>query len=300
MNFQQLKYIVAIDRHRNFSRAAEDCGVAQSTLSKEVQRLEKEFGIMIFDRSRQPVTPTMKGVDLIEQAKVILEGQRHFIEIAEQMTNRPAGTFRLGILPTLAPYLLPLFIRSLSQKYPELHVEILELNSHEMVALFEKEELDGAIAISPFIKEGYYASSLFKEEFVLYISLQHPLSKQEEVSWADIPLDELLLHEAFKSYLFTSEDLKNSTGLTAKHLSNVDYQSGSLETMRKIIDRSGGMTLLPRLACLYMGERRLKMVRPIVNPVLSRMIIFVTPRGFEKTRITKVIKREILAGLPED
>lgn len=300
MNFNQLKYIVAVDHQRNFSRAAEECGIAQSTLSKEIQRLEKEFDIIIFDRSRQPVTPTMKGNDIIKQAKIILEERDRFIDIAMQKQNQPVGNFRLGILPTLAPYLLPLFIRSVAQKYPDLHVEVLELTSQEMITRFEDNELDGAIAITPFIKEGFYESHLFEEDFVLYISPDHPLSKYRQVSWADIPLNELLLHEAFQGYLLSSEEIKKHAGLTSKTLHNINYQSGSLETMRKIIDRSGGLTLLPHLASTYMGERRLKMVRPIVNPTLKRTVAFITPRGFEKNRITKVLKREILAGLPKD
>ena len=298
MNFNQLKYIVAVDRHRNFARAADECEIAQSTLSKEIQRLEKEFNIMIFDRSRHPVTPTMKGVDLIQQAKKILEGHKQFVEIARKMSNRPAGNFRLGILPMLAPYLLPLFIQSLSHKNPELNLEILELTAKEMQTLFEEDELDGAIVISPFIKEGYYEDPLFEEDFVLYVSSQHPLSKLKEVSWPDIPLQELILHETFKNYLISPDKLKTKSSISFKKLSNINYHHGSLETIRKIIDRNGGITLLPRLACLYMGERRLKMVRPINNPVLSRKIVLVTPRGFEKNRITKVIKKEILSNLP--
>src|SRR5690606_1882403 len=138
-------------------------------LSKEIQRLEKEFKIMIFDRSRHPVTPTMKGADLIDQAKKILEEEKIFTEIARKMNNRPQGNFRLGILPMLAPYLLPLFIRTLGKKYPELDLQVAELTSKEMVYQFENNELDAAIAISPFVKEGYYEESLFEENFVLYI-----------------------------------------------------------------------------------------------------------------------------------
>lgn len=293
VNFNQLRYIVAVDRHRNFSRAADECDIAQSTLSKEIQRLEKEFKIMIFDRSRHPVTPTMKGADLIDQAKKILEGEKRFIEIARKMNNRPQGNFRLGILPMLAPYLLPLFIRTLGKKYPELDLQIAELTSKEMVYQFENDELDAAIAIAPFVKEGYYEEPLFQENFVLYISPQHPLSAKKEVHWSDIKLDELILHEEIKNNL---QFVHPSIGLNK--IDNINYQSGSLETIRKVIDRTGGLTLLPELACLYMGERRLQMVRPITEPKLSRTIILVTPRGFEKNRVTKVIKKEILAGLP--
>lgn len=297
MNFSQLKYIIAVDKHRNFARAAEECDVAQSTLSKEIQRLEKEFDIMLFDRSRHPVTPTMKGLDLIHQAKIIIEEQHSFIDTAQKKSNRPAGDFRLAILPMLAPYLLPLFIQSLAKKYPELNIAILELTPQEMVTHFEGNELDGAITVAPFIKEGFYADTLFEEDFVLYVGADHPLSKKDKVSWSDIPPEELILHEGFNSYMHISEDIENSTDLSLKSLGNINYQGGSLETIRKIIDRNGGLTLLPKLSCIYMGERRRKMVRPIINPILNRTIALVTSRGFEKNRMTKVIKEEIVRGL---
>ncbi|MGH2643835.1 MAG: LysR substrate-binding domain-containing protein, partial [Chitinophagaceae bacterium] len=189
----------------------------------------------------------------------------------------------------------PLFVTSLAEKYPELQVEIQEFTSKEMVMNFEDGNLDGAITISPFIKEGYYEEELFKENFVLYVSPKHPLFEKTEVRWDDIPLDELILHEEFRHY-FLKEN-KNDLSLNNKTLNNIHYESGSLETIRKIIDLNGGLTLLPELACKYMGERRLKMVRKITGLGLSRTIALVTPRGFEKSRITKVIKREILAKL---
>lgn len=299
MNFSQLRYILSVDRHRSFSRAAEECGVAQSTLSKEIQRLEKEFDIIIFDRSRFPIVPTLKGMDLIFQANRILEEKRKFIQVAEEKNNEPNGVFTLGILPTLAPYLLPLFIHSLSKKYSGLTVKVLEFTTQQMLSQFENGDLDGAIGISPFIKEGFYEENLFRENFVLYVGSEHPLFKKKEIQWSEIPLGELLLHEAFKSYLLSSEELKRRNALDLQNLANIDYQNGSLETIRKIIDRNGGLTILPHLSTLYMGERRLKMVRPIVNPILSRMITFITPRGFEKKRISKVIKEELIKSLPK-
>ncbi len=297
MNFNQLKYIVAVERHRNFSRAADECEIAQSTLSKEIQRLEKEFGIMIFDRSRFPITPTMKGADLIEQAKNILEEQKVFIEIAGKMNNRPEGNFRLGILPMLAPYLLPLFISPLSKQYPELHIRLEELSPKEMISFFENGHLDGAITLAPFGKDGYYEDPIFEEKFVLYLNLHHPLASRKKIRWTDIPIAELILHKEFRDYFLSSEREAEQHPLVDK-INNINYQSGSLETIRKIIDRNGGLTLLPELACLYMGDRRIKMVRPITHPAVSRTIILVTPRGFEKNRITKVIKQEILNNLP--
>jgi LysR family hydrogen peroxide-inducible transcriptional activator len=299
MNFNQLEYIVSVDRHRNFARAADECEIAQSTLSREIQRLEAEFKIMIFDRSRHPVVPTLKGIDLISQAKKILEEKEHFISIALQKNNKPGGEFRLGILPGLAPYLLPLFTQQLSQKYPELNLTIFEIGPKEMEELFKNDRLDGALTIAPFFKKGFYEEPLFEERFVLYVHAKHPLSKQNVVNLKDIPFDELILQEDIKEFLLNKDPVDKKVQLPIKKLKNIAYENGSLETIRKVIERNGGLTLLPHLATLYMGERRIKMVREI-QPALSRTIIMVTPRGFEKNRITKVIRKEIIASVPDE
>ncbi|HET8886699.1 MAG TPA: LysR substrate-binding domain-containing protein [Salinimicrobium sp.] len=300
MNFHQLKYIIAVDKYRNFARAAEDCEIAQSTLSKEIQRLEKEFDIMIFDRSRHPVVPTMKGQDLIQQAKIILEHQNKFINIAKQKKNAPVGNFKLGILPTLAPYLLPLFAQQITEKYPELNLKISETGPSEMIEALENGDLDAAISLSPFEKEGFYETILFDEEFVLYVGKNHPLSALETVKWENIPLEELILQEDIKSHFLENQKNLLPPIVQKRNFKNVSFQNGSLETIRKIIDRNGGLTLIPQLACLYMGERRLEMVRHIEEPKLSRKIIFVEPRGFEKNRISKVILKEIVKAIPAE
>lgn len=298
MNFNQLKYIISVDKQRNFARAADECDIAQSTLSREIQRLEKEFHIMIFDRSKHPVVPTIKGIDLILQAKNIIKEHDEFIKIAINKNNTPSGDFRLGIIPGLAPYLLPLFTQQLSQKYPQLNLKIFELGAKEMESYFEDEKLDGALTISPFIKKGFYEEPLFDERFVLYLNAKHKLAELAVVKWEDIPADELILQEDIKEFLLKEDSFQSN--LPVKKLKNLAFENGSLETIRKIIDRNGGLTLLPHLATLYMGERRLKMVREIVSPVLTRTIIFVTPRGFEKNRITKAIKKEIIASIPKE
>lgn len=298
MNFNQLEYIVAVDTHRNFARAADECGIAQSTLSKEIQRLEKEFNVMIFDRSRRPVVPTMKGIDLLLQAKKILIEQEQFKNIALKKNNRPRGNFRLGVLPGLAPYMIPLFTQQLSQKYPELNLKIFEIGQKEMIEYFETESLDGAITISPFLKEGFYEDPLFEERFVLYINLNHPLAASPVVNWNDIPLDELILQKNIREFLMNEGTVPYKFSFPIQKVKNIEFEGGSFETIRKIIDRNGGMTLLPHLASLYMGERRLKMVREIESPTISRTVVFVTPRGFEKNRLAKVIKKEIIASIP--
>lgn len=298
MNFNQLKYIIAIDKHRNFSKAADECEVAQSTLSKEVQRLEKEFNILIFDRSRHPVVPTLKGIDLLEKAKDILSEYHEFTAIAIKKDNIPAGNYRLGIIPELAPYLLPLFSTTFSKKYPELNLNISEHNEKEIEEAFTQETLDAALTVAPFFKSGYYEDVLFQEDFVLYLNEKHKLAQEKEVRWKDIPWEELILQNGIKSFLFDLQKDHSFLYSSSQKLQNIAYENGSLETIRKIIDLNGGLTLLPHLSTLYMGPRRLKMVREIKSPTPTRNIILVTPRGFEKNRITKVLRKEILASLP--
>ncbi len=297
MNFNQLRYILSVEKYRNFAKAADDCDVAQSTLSKEIQRLEREFNIMIFDRSKHPVVPTMKGIDLIESAQKITREQQHFIEIAQKRDNQPSGKFHLGILPGLAPYLLPLFTTSLAKKYPKLNLKVFEIGEKEMEDLFHEDQLDASLTIEPFSQQGFYEDFLFNEKFVLYLNDKHPLAKKQIVNWEEIPIEELILQKGIQSFLLDKEE-QAELPLSTSNIQTVAYENGSLETIRKIIDLNGGITLLPQLATLYMGERRLKQVRQIQSPALSRDIILVTPRGFEKNRITKVLKKEILHRLP--
>ncbi len=300
MNFHQLQYVVAVDKHRNFARAAEECQIAQSTLSREIQRLEQEFDILIFDRTRLPVVPTMKGEDLIRQARIILEGQEKFIAIAREKNNLPAGDYNLGIISGLSPYLLPLFSEQIIQKYPELNLKIFEVGPVEMIQYFEEGTLDGGISIAPFPKEGFYEAPLFEEAFVLYADLNHPLAAKPQVKWSDLQLEELLLTEEMKRYFLEKRQGLFKGKPTGHPFPNIQIQNGSFETIRKIIDLNGGLTLLPQLACYYMGDRRLKMVRPIEDPVLSRTVQFVAPRGFHKNRLSKVILKEIIRSIPQE
>lgn len=297
MNFNQLRYITAVDTYRSFTKAAEYCDVAQSTLSKEIQRLEKEFGIVIFDRSRQPVVPTMKGTELLQQARRILDQKEQFISIAQKKENDPVGSLSLAVQQSLAPYLVPLFIQSLSQKYPNLELSISEISLQEMEEQFDDGRLDMGIIISPYPKENAYETPLFKEPFVVYLDRNHPLINHKKIKVSDISLEDTILHEEIRD-IFVNKGPSGEEFYLVKKLKNITYKSGSLETIRKIIDLNGGLTLLPEMACMYMGNRRKEMVRYFEDPVPTRTISMVTPRGFQKKRLTKVVQREILNNLP--
>lgn len=291
MNFNQLRYILAIDKFRSFSKAAEFCHIAQSTLSKEVQKLEKQYDIVLFDRSRLPVVPTIKGEELLNQARKILDDQEVFENIAKQKENTLLeGTFRLGVHHGLAPYILPLFLPSFAKKNPRLTIVVSESDQKQMDEQLYTGELDGCIVIHPFFKDGYYETRIFEEAFVLYVDENNPLRNYSAIAPEDVPFDQLLIHEDIRNELL---DGRWGSGLGMEKRNNIVYQSGSLETIRKVIDLHGGITLLPEISCIYMGERRKKLTIPLLSNSFKRTISFIAPRGFHKNRIIKSLVSEI-------
>src|SRR5699024_8633904 len=158
-----------------------------------------------------PVVPTMKGKDLIESAQKIIQEQQHFIEIAQKKDTLPSGDFYLGILPGLAPYLLPLFTTTLSNKYPQLNLKISEIGEKEVGDAFEEIRLGASLTIGPFFRPGLYEDAFFTEYFVLYLNEKHPLSTKEVVDWGEIPLEELILQKDIQSFLIDKEDIPLSS-----------------------------------------------------------------------------------------
>ena len=149
MNIQQLEYIIALDTHRHFVKAAETCFVTQATLSTMVKKLEEELGVKIFDRSKLPIIPTETGKKIIAQAKNMLQESHQLQEIVQEQKGKVTGELRIGIIPTLAPYLLPLFLNSFLKKYPELKLKISELTTDEIIHKLERLELDAGILATP-------------------------------------------------------------------------------------------------------------------------------------------------------
>lgn len=297
MNFNQLKYIIAIDKYKNFTRAAESCNIAQSTLSKEIQRLEQELNVIIFDRSRVPVVPTDKGEDLLKLAHEILHKANQFTLTARQKDDIPEGSFNLGVLSCLAPYILPFFIENITKKYPGIYLNIIELSSSEMEKMLSNNELDGAIVISPFVKTGYYESLLFEEEFVLYTGPNHTIHNKDNVYLSDIPISDFKLHKDLH-HLFVPAGTKYSLPYSYHTDDKVKFHNGSLETIRKIIDINGGVTILPGLIKHFLPEFKLCRIKKVNNETMKQKISFISPRFFQKENIIKVLRSEITKSLP--
>ena len=299
MNFQQLEYILAVDAQRHFAAAADKCFVTQPTLSMMIQKLEDELGVKIFDRSKQPVVPTEVGVQLIEQARGILHEVKKLREIADAEQNEIRGELRLAIIPTLAPYLIPLFIRPFSEKHPSVKLHISELTTEQIVRKLKQDQLDVAIMATPTSENSLSEDPLFFEEFVVYAAQAETILKKKYVLSNDIDVNRLVLLEeghCLRSQILNLCELKESAGF----VNNIFYEAGSIETLKRMVEANSGITILPELALKNLDEDQMGFVRFFKSPAPVREVSLVTRRAFVKKRFIEALKQEILSNLPSD
>jgi LysR family transcriptional regulator, hydrogen peroxide-inducible genes activator len=299
MNIQHLKYILAIDTHRHFAKAAEKCFVTQPTLSMMVQKLEEELDVKIFDRSKQPVVPTEAGKKLIEQAKIILQEVNRMKLIVNELKGEINGELRLGIIPTVAPYLLPLFLNSFLKKYPLLKIKITELTTQQIIDRLKNHQLDAGILATPLNNDSLKEQILYYEQFVVYASPNEKMMKKKFLLPGDIDTNHLWLLE--EGHCLRSQVL-NLCELRKKELetSNLEYEAGSIETLKKIVDFNNGITILPELTLKELSPGDMKNVRHFKPPVPVREISIVTYRHFVKQRIIDALKEEICKSVPRE
>ncbi|UAB73700.1 LysR family transcriptional regulator [Vibrio sp. SCSIO 43132] len=291
MNVSQLKYIVSVDSERNFARAAKLCHVAQPTLSKEIQKLEHKLDVMIFDRTRTPVVPTRKGVKLIEQARCILKEVSRFQILAESEQNDLSGECILGICPSIAPYLLPLFLPDFGNTHPKLNIHIREMPVDAITQALLNEDIDAAICCLPEKENAFYQFKVGDEPYVAYVSEDNPLFGEASVD----------MNIAIKHGLHLASDVIEQIGsqlgscnpLMNMDTANLIMESGSLETMRRFVELGKGITLIPRLASLYMGQRRRRYVRDVLQPLPKRKIVLATRRGFQKRDVLSSLNKSV-------
>jgi len=296
MNIQQLSYIIAIDRFRHFARAAEHCRVTQPTLSTMLNRLEEELGVKVFDRSRSPVMPTETGKRIIAQARRILEEVDHLHRLAGEMSDQVEGELRLGVIPTVAPFLLPLFLQELLDAYPKLRITINELTTSEIVVQLKSNMIDAGILATPLGQEAIREIPLYNEPFVVYRSKMlppiRPGKKQNKLLPEDLDLDRLWLLEeghCLRSQIAALCELKKQN----RTYSNLVYEAGSIDSLKRLVDSNNGITILPALAIRDFSETEMKSVQYFRDPVPARQISIVTYRHHLKERIVDVLKEEI-------
>lgn len=282
MTLQQLEYVLALDRYGNFAKAAFACNVTQPTLSAMVQKLETELDMKIFDRSRQPVVPTRDGRAVVEQAKEVLYQTRRVRQIVEEERGTLAGTFSIGVLPTIAPYLIPLFFPQMMNEHPEMDARIVEKKTEDIKRAMANGELDAAIVASVEGLDDFESHFLYSERFLAYVSVGDPLFAKDRIKVTDLTDEYLwLLDEGhcFRDQLVKFCNLKSATR------SKKAYTLGSIETFMRIVENGKGVTFIPELALGQLNDSQLKLVRRFILPEPRRDIIMITRRDFIRKKL---------------
>lgn len=298
MTLQQLEYILAVDAYKQFSTAAEKCFITQPSLSAMIQKLEDELGVKIFDRSKQPIMPTAIGIDIIAQARLILNESEHLKQMVKDRMETVTGELRLGIIPTLAPYLLPLFLKDFSENYRDLKLSIIELTTENIIAHLKKGILDVAIMATSSKDNQLFEDPIFYEEFVVYAPNEKAVLKKQYILAEDIDTSRLMLLQ--EGHCMRTQVI-NLCALqkTQSSLSNITYEAGSLETLKRLVETHSGITILPHLAILDMNEDQLQYIRFFKPPAPVREISLVTHRSLAKKRLIAILKDAIGDNLPQ-
>ena len=295
----QLEYIVAVDTYRHFGKAAEHCFITQPTLSMQIKKLEEDLEIIIFDRSKQPLIPTDVGQRIIEQARIVLKQSEEINNIVKDHKNKVSGLLRVGIIPTLAPYLLPIFIGKYKKKYPNIFIKVVEQTTENIVNLLQKDLIDVGILVTPLKEEKINEKPIFYEEMLIYANAGHKLHKQKEITLQDIATPEIWLLSDGHCFRDQVINLCSFLGTTDSKLP-FHFEAGSLETLMNIIDREGGITLIPELAKNGMSPQRLSNVESFSNFKPLREVSLVYSRHFAKHKLINLLWREISEDVPEE
>ncbi|MCB1214140.1 MAG: hydrogen peroxide-inducible genes activator [Deltaproteobacteria bacterium] len=294
----QLHYAIEVAKVGHFGKAAKNCFVTQPTLSMQIQKLEKELGVILFHRSKKYVETTPIGHKVIAIANSILHGLDKLDEVIHGERDEIKGDFRLGLIPTLTPYLLPRFLESFLKKYPLLQLSIDELQTEEIIKRIRQNQIDAGLLALPLNAKGILEQSLFKEPFVCYLSKDHPLQKYQRLSEKQLVDKDLWLLSEGHCFREQVIDLcKNrKQKATSQHVS---FESGNLETLIHLVDQNFGYTLLPYLAVLDVPyKQREKSLKFFTAPVPSREIGLIYSESFVKFRTLEALKKEIERSLP--
>lgn len=298
MTFVQLEYILALDTHRHFATAASECHVTQPTLSMQINKLEQEIGMKLFDRSKQPVLPTEAGIEIIAKARRVLAERDALLESIDHRKGIYHGELRVGIIPTLAPYLLPLFIVPFTRKYPGVKLIINELTTAQLIGRLKEGKIDAGVLVTPLLEPGIREDVLFYEEMLAYVSRNNSAYNKEYVLPKDIDPNKLWLLE--EGHCFRSQILNLCTlRRKSDEGSHFEYEAGSIETLRRMVETNDGITIIPELATLDMTTRQQQMLRRFRKPVPVREVSLVVHRDFVKKRLIDILKQEILKAVPE-
>ena len=292
MTITQLQYVLAVAEHKNFTLAAEKCFVTQPTLSMQIQKIEDELNILIFDRSKKPIQLTEIGQKIVNQAKNIVNEAGRIKDIVEQQKGFIGGEFRLGIIPTIMPTLLPMFLTNFIKKYPKIKLIIEELNTDEIILKLKNGHLDAAIAATPLMEEKLKEIVLYFEPFVAYVPQNNSIAEKGEIEVNDLNLDDILLLQ--DGHCFRDGILNLCKNQNYSNTNSFQLESGSFETLIRLADEGLGTTLLPYLHTLELKEKDKLKLRHFKEPKPAREVSLVFPKTELKIHIIEALRQTIV------
>ena len=293
MTIQQLEYIVALDTYKHFVNAAKHCFVTQPTLTIQVKKLEDEIGVILFDRKQQPLKTTVAGQKVIERARQILREVSSLKALVGNEKGSLEGRFKIGVIPTIAPYLVPLFAGEFAKKYPDTILEIEELKSEEIITLLKKDSLDLGILVTPINEDTINEIPLYYEPFVFYGSTNHSLLKNKEIDSNSL-VKEKNLWLLNKGNCFRNQVLNLCTGDNQTTKKSIFFDSNSIESVKRMVSHYNGYTLIPELSVSQSDQNS----RPFSNPIPVREVSLISHNTFVKEALIDALRKEILDVIP--
>ncbi|SFN23687.1 LysR family transcriptional regulator, hydrogen peroxide-inducible genes activator [Chitinophaga sp. YR627] len=297
MTIVQFEYIVAVDTYRSFNLAAKNCYVTQPTLSMQIQKLEDSLGVKIFNRSKSPVTPTEVGIEVIAQARVLLAEYQKIQDLVSDRNKELSGELRIGIIPTVAPYIVPKIITRFIEKYPAVKLLVWEQNTEQITQQLKLGLIDCGIVSTPLHDPQLKETTLFYENFVAYVSEESQLAKKKKLRPEDINVEELWIlndgHCMRDQVLNICQHRKTTRG--SQHY---EYNTGSIETLKRMVDENNGATILPELALDDLSEEQQQKLRYFQSPEPAREIGLITMKNFAKRRMIEALKTEVISLVP--
>ena len=292
MTLQQLRYIVALDQYRHFATAARECMVTQPTLTMQVKKLETEMGVLLFDRSKHPLEPTATGSLILSKAREILQQSESLFQFVRGVHTEIEGDFTIGVIPTIAPYLLPRFLPKMSANAPSTHLNIVEMQTERIIESLQEGSIDIGILVTPLDEPSIREIPLFEEPFLIF-------SKEEidqgERTPKDLPKSGLLLLE--EGHCFRSQALEICNRDAKSPMTSFSYESGSIESLKALVREGIGYTLVPALSAKGEDEGYLHRFK---SPVPVREVSLAVHNSFARERLLEVLRETVLQSVPED
>ena len=294
MTITQLQYVLAIAEHKNFTKAAEKCFVTQPTLSTQIQKLEDELDILIFDRSKKPIELTDVGRKIVQQAKNIVNESDRIQDIVDQQKGFIGGEFKMGIIPTVMPTLLPMFLKAFIKKYPKVNLKIEELTTEDIITKINDGHLDAAIVSTPLENENIKERVLFYEPFVGYIPSNHRLSSKKKIEVSDLEINDMLLLE--DGHCFRDGVINLCKAFKNQTFENFQLESGSIETLVKLSNEGLGMTLMPYLHTLDLNDKLKENLHHFNVPTPAREVSVIYHKSELKMQIIDALYN-VISGI---